>query len=174
MTVKKTATAVTAGVFAAGLAAAIPEVKKHEGVWLTARVDTVGTGRPVTWCYGETEGPVKVGQRFTQKQCDDMLAKKLVRYANSAAACIFVPISAKIFAAFIDFNYNLGEYRFCHSGVTAKLNAGDLPGACDALRPYVNAQGHFLRGLYNRRVDEIALCHEGVADMKPAKSWWQK
>jgi lysozyme len=107
---------------------------------------------------------------YTPKQCEDMLAKKLVRYANSAAACIRVPVSAKMLASFIDLNYNVGEAAFCHSSVNRLLNAGDYAGACEAMRTWTNAGGQFRQGLLNRRVDEIALCREGVADVKAGKT----
>lgn len=159
---------VTGAVMAAALVIAIPQVQRHEGVWLTARVDTIGTGKPVTWCYGETEGGAKVGQRFTPQECKNLLAKKLVRYADSAAACITVPVSPKIFASFIDFNYNVGERAFCKSTIVKKLNAGDYAGACEGFRPWTQAGGQFRKGLLNRRIDEIALCREGIADLDAA------
>lgn len=159
------ATGVTAAVFAAGIALAIPQVQKHEGVDLVAKVDAIGTGKPVTYCYGETEGNVRVGERFTKQDCADKLGKKLVRYANSAAACIYVPVSPKMFASFVDFNYNVGEAAFCKSSIVKKLNAGDYAGACEGFRPYVYSGGQFRKGLLNRRVDEIALCREGIKDV---------
>ena len=54
---------------AAVIAIACTIVKPWEGLWLVAKVDKIGTGRPVTACYGETEG-VKLGQKFTKEQCE--------------------------------------------------------------------------------------------------------
>jgi lysozyme len=153
----------------AALPIAVPSVKKHEGVWYTAKIDQIGTGKPVTWCYGETEGPVAVGTRFTPQQCDAMLSKKLVRYANSAVSCIYVPISAKMLASYIDFNYNVGEAAFCKSTVVRKLNQLDYEGACEAMRPWVNSGGQFRQGLLNRRIDEIALCRDGIPAAKAGR-----
>ncbi len=160
-----------AALLAAAIPIAIPSVQKHEGVWYTAKIDQIGTGKPVTWCYGETEGPVKVGQQFTPKECTGMLAKKLVRYATSAVSCIYSPISAKMLASFIDFNYNVGEYRFCHSNVIEKLNATppDYVGACEGMRVYTRAGGRFRQGLLNRRIDEIALCRDGIPAAKAGR-----
>lgn len=169
---------------AGAIAIAVPVTAQFEGLWLTAKVDTIGTGRPVTWCYGETEGPVKVGQRFTKKQCDDMLAAKLPRYANEIAKCIKVDISDKTRAAFISFAYNVGSAGFCRSTAARKLNAGDTRGACDALMAWNRAQGRVVRGLTNRRTMERKMCLEGIGEPVPAtvtreavapssRPWWQ-
>lgn len=158
-----------AALIAAAIPIAIPSVQKHEGVWYTAKIDQIGTGKPVTWCYGETEGPVKVGQRFTPRECTQMLSKKLVRYANSAVSCIYVPISAKMLASFIDFNYNVGEYRFCHSSTVELLNKREYEAACEGMRKYTLSGGRFRQGLLNRRIDEIALCSDGIPAAKAGR-----
>lgn len=153
---------IIAGATAAAIAIAVPVTANFEGLWLTAKVDTIGTGKPVTWCYGETEGPVKVGQRFTKQECDAMLAAKLPRYADEIAKCIRVPISDKTRAAFISFAYNVGSAGFCKSTAARRLNAGDTRGACDALMMWNRAGGRVVRGLTNRRAAERRLCLEGI------------
>ena len=161
-----------AALIAAAIPIAIPSVEKHEGVWYTAKIDQIGTGKPVTWCYGETEGPVKVGQRFTPQECTGMLATKLVRYAKSAVSCVYAPISAKMLASFIDFNYNVGESAFCHSTTVKLLNqlpTPDYEGACEGMRRYTRSGGQFRQGLLNRRIDEIALCADGIPAAKEGR-----
>jgi lysozyme len=148
----------------AALIVALPLVANFEGLWLTAKVDRIGTGRPISWCYGETEGAVKVGQRFTKEQCDEMLAKKLPRYAAEIAPCIRVPISAKTRAALVSFAYNIGSPRACGSTAFKRLNAGHIRGACDALMNWNMAQGRVVKGLTNRRAAERRLCIEGIND----------
>ena len=66
---------------------AVTFIKPWEGLWTTAQVDTIGTGRPVTYCYGQTSefGNVKPGQKFTPQQCDDLLAKSLPKYWDDIA-----------------------------------------------------------------------------------------
>lgn len=156
-------TGITAAVFAAGLALAVPMVSKHEGVWLVAKPDWLARGI-ATGCFGETEG-IKVGDQFTLEQCQIMLKKKLVRYANSAAACIYVPVSAKMFSTFIDLNYNIGESRFCHSTAAKLINARDYVSGCEAMRAYTNSGGRFRQGLLNRRLDEIEVCRAGIKEI---------
>ncbi|MCK1367610.1 lysozyme [Bradyrhizobium sp. 62] len=159
-------TAHKAGAAGAGaIVLACAFIQPWEGLWTTAKVDTIGTGRPVTWCYGETEGPVKVGQKFTPKQCEDMLAAKLPRYNDEISRCIHVPISDKTRAAFISFAYNVGSAGFCRSSSARRLNAGDYRGACDGLMQWTRAQGKVVRGLVNRRTKERQLCLEGLTDV---------
>jgi len=161
-TIRKVASHGVAVGAGAAIAIAVPLVAQFEGLWLKAKVDTIGTGRPVTWCYGETEGRVKVGQTFTKSECDAMLAGKLPRYASEIDWCIKVPISDKTRASFISFSYNVGSSCFCHSTIVKRLNKGDIKGACDAMLMWNRAGGHVVRGLTNRRVAERKLCLEGI------------
>lgn len=146
----------------AAILIAVPLVANFEGLWTTAKVDRIGTGQPVTWCYGETEGRVKAGEKFTKQECDAQLAAKLPRYAAEIAPCIKVPVSDKTRAAFISFSYNVGTAGFCHSSAARRLNAGDAKGACDALLMWNRARGRVVRGLTNRRQAERRLCLEGI------------
>lgn len=164
---------------AAALAAAIPAVKAYEGLWLVAKVDTIGTGSPVTACYGETEN-LKNGQRFTKAECDDLLGLKLKRYDAEIGRCIHVELPDLTRAALISFAYNIGSAAACRSQVVAKMNAGDSRGGCEALMQWTRAQGRVVAGLVNRRAKERALCLAGLAPPAPKlqvaakKSWWQK
>lgn len=139
---------------------AVPLVSKFEGLWLVAKPDRLAYGIP-TVCYGETEG-VKVGDTYTQKQCEDMLAKKLPRYAAEIQKCIKVPVSEKVAAAFISLAYNVGSAGVCKSTAMKRLNAGDRRGACDAFLSWNRAGGRVVQGLVNRRKTERKLCLEGI------------
>lgn len=155
-------------------------IQPWEGLWTTAKVDTIGTGRPVTWCYGETKGGAKVGDKFTPEQCSEMLKKRLPEYYNAIAKCIHVPISDKTAVAFTSASYNIGTAGFCRSTMVKRLNAGDAKGACDALMQWNKAQGRVVKGLTNRRAAERRLCLEGINETKPIEkpaeqpSFWQR
>jgi lysozyme len=144
------------------LLAAVPLVSNWEGLWLTAKPDTLAYGIP-TVCYGETEG-VKVGDRYTKEQCQQMLAEKLPRYLNEINRCIKVAISDKTRASYLSFAYNVGSAGFCKSGALKKLNAKDYHGSCDALLAWNRAGGRVVKGLQNRREAERKLCLEGLSD----------
>lgn len=161
MSTAKKAAAAGGGVIL--LAAAF--IKPWEGLWTTAQVDTIGTGRPPTVCYGATRAEIptlKVGDKFTKGECDALLLKSLPKYANEIAPCIKVPISDKEYAAYLAFAYNIGGAGACRSSAFARLNRGDHRGACDALMQWVHAQGRVVKGLVNRRTAERKLCLEGV------------
>jgi lysozyme len=147
-----------------------------EGLWTTAKIDTIGTGRPLTWCYGETIGNVNLGDKFTPQQCSEMLKRRLPEYANAIAPCIKVPVSDKTRAALVSFAYSVGSAGFCRSSAAKRLNAGDTRGACDALMQWNKAQGRVVKGLTNRRAAERKLCLEGINDTpKPATlTFWEK
>lgn len=154
-------------------------IQPWEGLWTTAKVDKIGTGQPITWCYGETMGGAKVGDKFTPQQCADMLKKRLPEYANEIAPCIKVPISDKTHAAYISFAYNVGSAGFCRSTAAKRLNAGDRRGSCDALMQWNRAQGKVVKGLTNRRAAERKLCLEGLTEPvkaaeKPSPTFLQK
>jgi len=172
-------TAHKAGATGAGvIAIALAFTPGWEGLWTTAQVDTIGTGQPVTYCYGQTteNGVVKAGQKFTPEQCKDLLAKSLPKYLAQIEPCIKVAIPDKAKAALLDAAYNAGSIAVCKSPMVAKMNAGDLKGGCEAFGGwYIRARGKVVQGLINRRSGdtrkgEKELCLEGLET--PAPSRW--
>ncbi len=147
---------------AAALTLACAYVKPWEGLWLTARVDTIGTGRPVTACYGETEGGLRVGDRFTKQECDELLTVKLKRYDAEIGHCIHVDLPDYTRAALVSFAYNVGSAGACRSGAVRLMNQGKIAQGCNALMQWTRAQGRVVRGLVNRREKERALCLAGL------------
>jgi lysozyme len=170
------------GIGAGAIMAAMVFIKPWEGLWTTAQVDTIGTGHPTTYCYGMTSeaGRVQVGQKFTPKQCSDLLAATLPKYWDDIAPCIHVELPDKAKAALISAAYNAGPAAVCRSPMLAKMNAGDLKGGCEAFSGwYVRASGQVVKGLINRRNGEKKLCLDGAAEpviVKPAlaPSFWQR
>lgn len=139
-------------------AACCTVVGAFEGCDLTAKYDQIGTGKPLTWCHGETVGNVAPGQRFTKAQCDKMLEARLPQYWAEIEPCIHVETSDNEKVAYTSTSYNIGSAGFCRSAMVRKLNAGDHAGACNALMLYVNAQGRRVQGLVNRRAAERKVC----------------
>lgn len=162
-----------------------------EGMDVVAKKDMIGTGHPVTYCYGQTNefGKVAVGTRFTKQQCDELLAQSLPKYIDGIAACVTQEeLPVKVWAAVVDFAYNAGVRRACQSPMVAKINAGDLDGACEAFDKHiVRGDGRVRKGLILRRAgekygdkrkSERALCLEGVREAKTKHTLfavlWQK
>jgi lysozyme len=182
---------------AAVIAATVVFLPNWEGRDEVAKKDMIGTGHPITYCYGQTDefGKVAVGTRFTKKECDAKLAESLPFYLEKIQVCIKVALPAKTTASLLDAAYNAGSAAVCRSPMVAKMNAGDLRGGCNAFAGwYVRSDGQVRRGLQARRSgigdgrkSERDLCLEGLKEglppaQKPTdptpvavkKAWWQK
>jgi lysozyme len=140
-----------------------------------AKKDMIGTGHPVTYCYGQTDefGTVKVGTKFTKQECDEKLAESLPKYLDKVGQCVTRPMPVKAMAALVDASYNAGPAAVCRSPMVAKINAGDIKGGCEAFKGwYVRSDGQVRKGLVARRsgIDsrksEMELCLEGANDPK--------
>lgn len=156
---------------AAWVTIAVVCVAGFEGFAAKPSVDTVGTGRPITWCYGRTgaDGPIPaMTMVFTKAQCQDELGQDLQKYDAMVHACITVPMSPHQEAAFVSFVYNGGQGWLCnphkktYAPVAKDFNAGHLQAACDAMLGYNHAQGKVLLGLTRRRQAERAMCLEAT------------
>lgn len=166
---------------AAVIAATVAFLPNWEGMDKVARRDPVGTGHPITYCYGQTSefGDVKVGTRFTKQECDDKLAESLPKYLAGIDGCIKVPLPVKTVASVLDASYNAGIAAACHSPMLAKMNAGDIRGGCEAFAGWrITGNHQVLPGLIARRggrphdsrKSERDLCLEGLSE--PKSSWY--
>jgi len=142
---------------------AVPLVARWEGKRNSAYRDIVGVW---TICYGHTKD-VRAGQRMTDRQCADLLAQELLEYRLGLRR-YFTPetvasrLPAKRDAAFVSLAYNVGIRGTGRSTATRRLNAGNVPGACEALTWWNRAGGRIIRGLVRRRTDERKLCLDGA------------
>lgn len=114
----------------------------------------------VTVCGGVTNYDVptlKVGQKFTEAECNAMIGRLVPKYAAPLQACIpgFTTLPPHRQAALISFSINLGPARVCGTSIARDLNAGLTRKACDAMLKYVYANGKRLQGLANRREDPV-------------------
>lgn len=139
------------------LAVLVALLTSWEGLKLVAWHDPIDPKGVNTVCFGHIED-VKVGDRYTKTQCQEMLAKDIPRYMAMVRKCIKVPMPAKREAAIISFTYNVGGGALCKSSVARHLNAGNVRAGCDALMLYNRANGKPIRGLSNRREAERKLC----------------
>jgi lysozyme len=146
----QTKTKTTVG-FAAMLVAL---VGGFEGYRSTTYLDSTGTP---TVCYGETKN-VRLGQTYTESQCNKMFQVRLAEFTKSVEKCIKVPIPDNVKAASVSLAYNIGVNRFCNSTVAIYLNQGKIKQACEAFTLYNRSKGKVLQGLKNRREAEKRLC----------------
>lgn len=186
---------------AAVIAATVAFTPAWEGMDTVARRDPIGTGHPITYCYGQTSefGRVKEGTRFTKTECDEKLKESLPKYLDQVGPCVHVPVPVKTMASLVDAAYNAGSARVCHSPMVARINAGNIRGGCDAFDGWIiRGNGQVHRGLIARRAgekhgdtrkSERALCLEGLNqakrewytyspipkdEPKPTKSFWRR
>lgn len=144
---------------AGALALAAPFVTKWEGKRNDPYRDIVGVW---TVCYGDTRD-VKPGQRQTDAQCQDRLYHQIADHAAPVVACV-PQLKGRDYqlAASVSLAYNIGTTGFCRSTAAKRFRAGDWKGGCSAFYSWRFAGGKEIRGLANRRKQEIALCMTGL------------
>ena len=134
-------------------------VAPHEGLVKKTYIDPVGI---LTSCYGHTGPELKLGQTFTQEQCDEQLAKDLIKHEKLMMPMIKVPLNDFQKAAFLSFTYNVGPYNFKSSTMILLLNMGKYDQACSELTKWVYAKKIKLPGLVIRRGNELKVCMSQV------------
>ncbi len=173
---------------AAVIAATVVFLPVWEGMDSVAKKDMIGTGHPVTYCYGQTDefGNVKEGTRFTKQDCDAKLKQSLPKYLAAIDKCIARELPVKTKAALLDAAYNAGPAAVCRSPMVKLMNSGKIAEGCAAFEGwYIRSDGQARKGLVARRSgipgdkrkNEKQLCMEGVKEgiAKPEKiSLWQK
>lgn len=145
------------------LAVAVPLVAKWEGLRLKPYLDPVGV---LTVCYGETQGVTR-GASYTAEECRQMLARRILDYRNGlhryfTTDTLAGRLTPQRDAAYASLAYNVGAAGAGGSTATRRLNAGDIPGGCEALTWWNRAGGRVLRGLVSRRSEERDLCLAGL------------
>ncbi len=138
--------------------------------------DRLAGGLP-TVCKGNTKHvspyPVVVGDWWSNERCEEVERMVTERTQLKLADCFKVRINQSQFDAFSSHAHNFGVGATCASRAVGLTNAGMPLEGCRALsqttdgRPvwsYVttaNGEKQFVRGLYNRRKAETALCLRG-------------
>lgn len=140
------------------IALAMTIVPYYEGTEMKSYQDAVGVW---TVCTGHTltAGP---GQTKTPEQCEALLASDLGTALSAVDRQIDADIPDTTRAALVSFTFNVGEGQLQRSTLRKLMNQGRIAEACRQLPRWVYAGGQRLRGLVKRRVDEMAMCLEGV------------
>lgn len=175
MAVTKKGVVISGTLMAAIVSTLVGFTPQWEGMDKVARRDAIGTGHPVTYCYGQTDefGTVKVGQRFTKIECDEKLKESLPKYVYGVANCAERVFPVKVWAALVDGAYNAGISAVCRSPMLKLMNAGQYEAGCNAFSTwYIRSDGVIRKGLIARRdglkgdhrKSERELCLEGVRE----------
>lgn len=174
-TAQKKGIAISAALMAAIVSTLIGFTPQWEGMDKVARRDAIGTGHPITYCYGQTSefGDVKVGQRFEKVECDEKLKESLPKYVLGVARCATRMFPVKVWAALVDAAYNAGVTAVCNSIMLRLMNDGQFVAGCSAFSTwYIRSNGVIRKGLIARRgglkgdprPSERDLCMEGLTD----------
>lgn len=146
----------------------INQIKKSEGLRLVAYPDPGSKdGKPVTIGYGTTRingKPINLGTKISKEQAELYLRNDLEKFAEGVAKLIKVKLNANQFGALVSFAYNIGLEAFKNSTLLRLLNAGALYAIPEQMRRWNKNDGKVMKGLVNRREDEIKLWLESTAE----------
>ena len=144
--------------------ATVDLVKKWEGFKPKAYICPAGV---LTVGYGTTNRAGLPGVRITpetvvsEAQAAEWLRLGLEKFGAQIRPAITAPINENEFGAFVSLAYNIGPKAFKGSSALRHFNAGDKAKAAAAIKLWnkatVNGRRQVLRGLVNRREDEVAL-----------------
>lgn len=147
---------------AAIIAAAMPVVALWEGLRTKPYYDLVGVK---TVCYGETRN---VQDRiYSKAECDAMLADGLVDFYHQVDPCLPDELPPKAAGMFLSLAWNVGPGAVCKSQtIQSAFARKDWPAACRGIglfnKARVGGQLTVVKGLDNRRKQEVQLCLDGL------------
>lgn len=155
-----------AGLSIASVVAGTFMVAPREGKVNGTYLDPVGI---VTACYGHTGPELKLGTKYTDFECLNMLAKDLGPSELAVERQVHVPLNVYQKAALISWTYNFGETKLKGASMTAAFNRGDYATGCTKLLDWVYAGGKKLGGLVRSRNVEFGFCM-GTTEVEGVKA----
>lgn len=144
------------------LAAQMNFTKPHEGLSLSAYLDSVGVP---TICYGKTSG-VRLGMKMSPKECEQYLQVELKSHCEPVFKNIdpsTTPVG--VFFATCDWVYQYGETTYHKSTIKKLLVAKDFKSLCGQFPRWKYAGGkdctyrlNNCYGVITRNFDREAVC----------------
>jgi len=146
-------------------------IKHHEGVRLRpyrcpALLWTVGVGHVL---YPD-QGKLKLEDRrgyalkdadnraWSQDEVEALLRRDLARFESGVARmCPAAGSHQGRFDALVSFSFNVGLGTLQRSTLRSKFNRGDFAGAAQEFLKFTRGGGKVLKGLVNRRNDELRM-----------------
>ncbi|MGN7292356.1 lysozyme [Rhizobium sp. SAFR-030] len=147
---------------------AVPFIIQREGIRLNAYLDGVGVA---TICGGlTTASGIKVYIGMPAMKMDDCLRYMRVLVARYrlqlhgyfTSDTISNRLPATRDTAYTSLAWNAGVPTIGKSTAVRRLNAGDIAGGCEAITWFDKGGGRVMRGLFERRKAEKALCLAGL------------
>lgn len=150
-------------------AVAIPKIQRWEGNELVAYMDRIARPPIVTACSGSTMiagRPIRLGRTFTQDECDRLLKFDIRVHRVGLWALLddkaLPHMTLTRDVSLTSWTFNIGVGAASRSTAIRRLNRGNVRGACIATGWWNRAGGRVIRGLVNRRKDEVAMCLQGL------------
>ena len=140
---------------------------------LVVYADKLAQGLP-TVCNGITKHvatiPVVAGEKWTQEMCNQQEEQAVAKIQDSLAQCFKVLPPQSVFDAATSHAWNFGVGKTCSSAAMKHWNQGNYKLGCqliayqyDGTTPnWSFSDGKFVKGLHNRRVDEMQTCLKDV------------
>ncbi|QXV80816.1 endolysin [Veterinaerplatzvirus Jeanpiccard] len=148
---------------AAAIYIAAPLIELVEGVENETYIDIAGVK---TVCAGVTGPDVVWGKTYSNSECRKLLEKHIQIHAKHVQNAVTHPIAPQTMAALISFSYNVGGHAMKNSTAIRLINQGKVEQGCKALgmwtKATVNGKKVVVKGLVNRRNEEIKLCLSGL------------
>ena len=148
---------------AAAIYIAAPLIELVEGVENKPYMDIAGIP---TVCSGITGPDVVLGKTYSNRECRNLLEKHIQIHANYVQDAVTYPIAPETMAALISFSYNVGGSAMRKSTAVKLINQGKIEQGCKALgmwnKARINGKLKVVKGLVNRRNEEIKLCLSGL------------
>lgn len=146
-------------------------IRKWEGLRTKAYQDVAGIW---TIGYGHTSAAgspkVTAGMVITEKRAEEILKSDLKKFEDQVSSLVKIDLNENQFAALVSFHYNTGALG--KSTLLKKINSKDFKSVPGEFLKWVNAGGKFVKGLQNRREEEVQLWLTGVpqnSTQKPAE-----
>uniref|UniRef100_A0AAU6PXY2 Lysozyme n=1 Tax=Escherichia phage ETEP102 TaxID=3117680 RepID=A0AAU6PXY2_9CAUD len=148
---------------AAAIYIAAPLIELVEGVENRPYIDIAGVK---TVCAGITGPDVVWGKTYSNRECRSLLEKHIQIHVKHVQNAVTYPIAPETMAALISFSYNVGGSAMRKSTAVKLINQGKIEQGCKALgmwtKATVNGKKVVVKGLVNRRNEEIKLCLSGL------------
>lgn len=139
-------------------AAGLGLIKVHEGTIPQVYKDPVGI---LTVCTGHVSPGLKLGDRFTAAQCEQLLRQDTAAAQSTIKRVVKVPVTQEQYDALTSLVFNIGGTAFTKSTLLKRINEGSCQKAAKEFNRWVYAQGVKLPGLIKRREQESKMYASG-------------
>lgn len=130
-------------------------IKLREACLLTPMWDAIGKVWNIG--YGHVLKPGEPRLPITQEEADALFDIDILYREDSVNDLVLVSLTQNQFDALVSFVYNLGHGNFSKSTLLKRVNASLHDAAAVQFLQWNMAKGKKIRGLCNRRYDEVMV-----------------